>query len=173
MKFLGSGTQSVGFLIILGLVVVGGGLVTIGWVDYVRTNEVVTNAEQTEVTILESSVSEPDGSSSDNDEYRITIRYEYEIDGQRYKSSSVNPGISDRSYSQRWRAQAIVDKYPVGETRTGYVHSAEPNRAYLEQPSRADQLENNALNIGMSVVGGLMFLLSSIGAVRMAAGIDR
>lgn len=167
----GSGGRT-GFLVVLALVVVGGGLVTIGWVDYVRTNEMVASAEETEVTVLESSLSESGGPADDRS-YTITVVYEYDIDGKTYQSSSVHPGISDRSYSQRRRAQTLVDKYPVGETRTGYVHPDEPDRSYLEQPSRVDRLRDNALNAGTAVVGGLILLVSSVGAVRTAAGIER
>ncbi|MFC7056891.1 DUF3592 domain-containing protein [Halovenus salina] len=148
----GSGGRA-GFLVVLALVVVGGGLATVGWVDYARTNEIVASAEETEVTVLESSLSESGGPAEDRS-YTVTIVYEYEVDGQTYQSSSVRPGLSDRSYSQRRRAQTLADKYPVGERRTGYVHPNEPDQSYLEQPSRADRLRDNALNAGTVAVGG-------------------
>jgi hypothetical protein len=161
-----------GFLLVLVLLVVGFGLATIGWVDYAAARDTTENAEPIEVTVLESEVTDSGGSSSDRT-YSISVLYEYEVDGETYRSSNVRPGLSDRSYEQRHRAATVARKYPVNETATGYVDPENPERAYLEQPSPVDRLERNVVNAGLTAVGVLIFLVSAVGAVRSAALVER
>lgn len=161
-----------GFLLMLVLLVVGFGLATIGWVDYAAATDVTANAEPTDVTVVESEVTDSGGSASDRT-YSVSIVYEYEVDGETYRSSGVRPGISDRSYEQRRRAATVVRKYPENETATGYVDPERPERAYLEQPSAADRLERNVGNAGLTAVGVLVFVVSAVGAVRSGALVER
>lgn len=173
MTSLAPGERTAGFLLVLGLLVVGFGLATLGWVDYVTANDAIENAERTEVTVVETQLTEHRGEADGERSYSVTIVYEYEVDGETYRSSNVRPGVSDRSYSRRVDAEGLLQRYPEGETATGYVDPDDPERAFLERPSRGDRLENHLLNAAVTLVGLLVFAVGAVGALRSAAAIDR
>lgn len=155
------------------LLVVGFGVATVGWVDHAVADATVEDAEPTTVTVSESEMSEYAGTADEETEYSVTIVYEYELDGETYQSSNIYPGVSDRRYSSQARARGIVDRYPEGETATGYVDPDAPGRAYLLERSDANSIWNSVGNVVAVGIGSLLFLAGAVGALRSAAQIER
>lgn len=155
------------------LTAVGFGVMTVAWVDHAAANDAIANAEPTTVTVVESEVNEHIDRDDNSREYSVTIVYEYAVDGETYESSNVYPGISDRRYSSRSRAQGLVDRYEAGETVTGYVDPDDPDRSYLRERSEFDRLRNDVGNAIALVLGGLLFVGGTVGSIRSAAAIER
>lgn len=85
---------------------------------------------QVPCTILSSSVGSH-SSSKGGSTYSVDIRYAYEYDGVPYESDRYNFfGGSSSGYDGK---QAVVDRYPAGETRQCYVNPETPGEAVLNR----------------------------------------
>ena len=136
-------TRSIfGFAVILlamGLVVTG-----IGIHEYQTQTEALDNAVEVDATIVTSEVQlhqdefdRTDRSSdyrttTDTPEYRLVIEFEYEFEGEQYRSSNVNVAGSIERFDSRSEAQETQAEYPEGSQTTAYVNPDEPGEAFLE-----------------------------------------
>jgi hypothetical protein len=67
--------------------------------------------------------------TTDSAEYRISVAYEYVVNGVRYTGKRI--GFGPRSYTRKKRAQAELERYPVGCTVTAYFDPENPGDAVL------------------------------------------
>ena len=64
-------------------------------------------------------------------EYRVTIAYEYTVNGQVFTSSQINAGGSS-TYTTERQAQEMIDDYPAGTRTQVQYDPANPEFAALE-----------------------------------------
>ena len=60
---------------------------------------------------------------------RHVLRYEYEVNGQRYESSAFD--LLDTRYAEREKAEKICSRYRIGETYSCWYDPLEPKTAVL------------------------------------------
>ena len=151
-------------LLAMGLVITG-----IGINEYQTQTEALDNAVEVDATIVTSEVQlyedefERTGRSdrdrprrtTDTPEYQIVIEFEYEFEGQQYRSSNVNVAGSIERFDSRSDAQEALAEYPEGTQTTAYVNPDEPGEAFLE-----DDLPLGTYLI--PVVGGFLLFASVV-----------
>lgn len=93
-------------------------------------------------------------SSSSGSEYRYVpeVQYEYQVEGARYEGDRIAFG-STRERS-RFRAQDVVDRYPIASDVNVHYDPSNPSNSVLEPG--AD------LVLSIMPWGGLLFLLAGI-----------
>lgn len=125
-------------LLAMGLVVTA-----IGVDEYQSQTEALDDAVEVEATIVTSevhlyqdefdrTVRTADDRTTDTPEYRLVIEFEYEFEGQQYRSSNVNVAGSVERFDSREDARAALEAYPEGSQTTAYVDPDEPGEAFLE-----------------------------------------
>lgn len=105
------------------------GLVTYGGYDYVQQSEAVTNAVAVEATVTAASVDRLEDRRGVD--YEPDIEYTYQYQGETYTSEQVFPSTGVRTYSDRSKAQSIVDAYNTGTTVRAYVTPSAPGDGFL------------------------------------------
>jgi hypothetical protein len=120
-------------LFVLVFVVVGVAITGFGVMDYQNRQSDIENAVQVQGTVQ--SVDVHERSSEGDSSYNPYIKYTYSHDGQQYTSRSVYPGLNQRTFDSRDKAEEVVSQYSPGETTTVYVNQENPSSAFLvEEP---------------------------------------
>jgi hypothetical protein len=88
--------------------------------------------------------------------YSPVVRYEYTVAGVTYKSAE----FGDRDPVTEDRAQAIIDRYPVGEPVTVYYDPAHPHASALEQGRGSAPWGKLALGLVGLLTGGVMVFIA-------------
>ena len=128
------------------ILLVGGIVVTaMGIGAYQSQTEALDNAVEVEATIVTSEVEvyEDEFRSTPRDrdrvrgttetpEYRLVIEFEYEFEGEQYRSSNIDVAGSVEKFDDRSDAQEALAEYPEGSQTTAYVNPDEPGEAFLE-----------------------------------------
>jgi len=142
-----------GAILLLGVAVVAGGM-TLG--DEGRDR--IERAETTNGTVLAASY------ESGIDDYEVTIRYEYTVDGTTYESDAVYPNGERSDGVAGTKATDLVERFPAGETVTVYYLPDEPSTAFLipDERNRAD----NIVIVVMGVCIGVLGIAVILGAFR-------
>lgn len=103
-----------------------------------RSAEAVKSWSQTTGHILQSYVGRR--SSNHSSAYYAEILYEYVVDGRRYQSTQVRPGI-EIGFGARSIPQQMVDRFPVGATVPVFFDPTNPTQSVLEQtPSSGNKV---------------------------------
>lgn len=149
---------------ILVFVAIGGALIYGGFtLQADMPSEVET--ETVEATVLESDFAQR-GSGSDR-EFSVRVTYEYEVDGQSYRSSNVKAGATGYTVDTRQRAQTLVEgQWAQGATTEAEVDPSDPETAYLVGYRRGDRFERTLIHYGLVAVGGLMLLASAVSLAK-------
>lgn len=116
-------------LMVLVVGIVAGG---IGVMDYQNQRSDIQEAVQVEGTVEDTDV---DRRGTDDD-YFPQVRYTYSYEGQRYTSTKVYPGSSEKSFNTEEQAEEAISQYSPGETTTVYVNQDDPSSAYLIQQTQ-------------------------------------
>lgn len=158
-------TQST-LLGILVFLAIGGGLVYGGL--YLQGQMPSGEAtEATDATVLESDFTQR-GSGSER-EFKIRVTYEYEVDGETYRSSNVKAGEASYTVDTRQSARELLDEqWADGATIEAQVDPDDPETAYLVGYRRGDRLERTLIHYGLVGVGGLMILASVVSLGKKA-----
>ena len=123
------------------LLVVGVGLTAVGVMEYQSQVSALDEADEVEATITESEVllyedefdsTGTDDRYSDEREYRKHVEFEYEYEGQQYRSTNIDIAGTTERYDEREDAKAALAAYPDGGQVTAYVDPNEPDEAFLE-----------------------------------------
>lgn len=138
-------TDSTALVVVMGVLLfaVGIGMTAYGVGEYRSYEDALDDAAEVEATIVESSVQPyspgvSDGRSSDRNrddedrEYRLVVEFEYEFEGQQYRSSNFDLAGTTREYDSRSKAQRERENYLEGDQVTAYVRPDEPGEAFLE-----------------------------------------
>ncbi|MGB9951181.1 DUF3592 domain-containing protein [Haloarcula marismortui] len=134
------------------------GLLGFGGYDYVQQSQAVDNAVPVQATITDSSVDRMDGGRGID--YEPEIRYTYQYQGETYTSEQVFPSTGVRTYSDRSRAESVVDSYEPGTTTRAYVSPADPDGAFLIRERTPFPLRAIAAGGVLAAIG----VLSGLGA---------
>ena len=130
---------------------VGAGLAYWGW-TVLQKAQASTTWPSVQGEILASDVNY--WSDEDGDYYQPEVTFEYTVADRRYEASRINFS-SDTSYNTNDDAQAVTNRYPVGQTIPVYYDPTEPDTAVLEPGATA----GSYLLLG---IGGFFILLSLI-----------
>ncbi len=107
-------------------------------------------------TVIESRVRDHHN-SDDSTVYRAVVRYEYMIEGTRYTGNQVS--LSDINHMNSKKAEAVVSRYPVGQTVAVHYDPVSPGRAVLETGVKGSV---------WAVIGvGCLLTLMGMGAVKL------
>jgi hypothetical protein len=112
------------YLLVLAVALVGAG----GY-SYVQQGQAVSDAVTVQAMVDSARVERIDSRRSID--YEPEIEYTYEYQGETYTSEQVYPGPTIRTYSDRSKAQSIVQSYEPGTTVQAYVRSSAPSNAFL------------------------------------------
>ena len=91
-----------------------------------------------EATVLEASVKEDFNRSRARMMYKPTVKYRYEIKGNRYESTRLYFGYDWYSTSSKHAANEIIRRYQPLSNVTAYVDSKDLSRAYLVSKPRTE-----------------------------------
>lgn len=105
------------------------GLIGFGSYDYVQQSQAITNAVAVEATVTAASVDRIDDRRGID--YAPDIEYRYQYQGETYTNAHVFPSTGTRTYSDRSKAQSIVDSYAPGSTVRAYITPSDPSDAFL------------------------------------------
>ncbi|EMA09855.1 Protein of unknown function [Haloarcula vallismortis] len=134
------------------------GLLGFGGYDYVQQSQAVDNAVAVQATITDARVDRMEGGRGVD--YEPEIRYTYQYRGETYTSEQVFPSTGVRTYSDRSRAESVVESYQPGATTRAYVSPADPNDAFLIRERTPWPLRAIAIGGFLSVIG----VLAGLGA---------
>ena len=134
------------------------GLLGFGGYDYVQQSQAVDNAVAVQATITDARVDRMEGGRGID--YEPEIRYTYQYQGETYTSEQVFPSTGVRTYSDRSRAESVVESYEPGATTRAYVSPADPNDAFLVRERTPWPLRAIAIGGFLSVIG----VLAGLGA---------
>ncbi|OIB56503.1 DUF3592 domain-containing protein [Natrialba sp. SSL1] len=115
------------------LLLVGAGVIWLGYSDYTTQEERLENAVEVDAEIVETDVDRRSSSSgSSGSTYYPVVEFEYTYEESTYTSSNLHASDSRSGHSSRSAAQSIVAEYPEGEQVTAYLDPSEPEAAFLE-----------------------------------------
>ncbi|EMA12297.1 DUF3592 domain-containing protein [Haloarcula marismortui] len=140
------------------LLLLATGLLGFGGYDYVQQSQAVDNAVAVQATITDSSVDRMDGGRGID--YEPEIQYTYKYQGETYTSEQVFPSTGIRTYSDRSKAESVVESYEPGTTARAYVSPADPDDAFLIRERTPFPLRAIAVGGFLSVIG----VLAGLGA---------
>ncbi|SDE77828.1 DUF3592 domain-containing protein [Halorientalis regularis] len=103
--------------------------------------------DRVQATVVETGIEEFD----DDEEYRPVVVYEYEIDGETYRSDNFYPGSTYPPYTEA-KARDRISGYESGETVTMFVDLDDPDRAFLERQPLGERI----VSLGGYAVGILI-----------------
>ena len=107
---------------------IGGGLTFWGW-RIVGDARASSSWQQVEGVVTRSEVTHSTDSDGD-DSYSPRVTYGYLAGNLRQESYTIKFG--ENSYDSRRSAEAIADRYPVGQKVTVYYDPARPGKSVLE-----------------------------------------
>jgi hypothetical protein len=144
-------------LLALVFVVVGVAIIGFGVMDYQNRQSDIQNAVQVEGTVQSVDVHEQSSEGSDSS-YNPYIKYAYSYEGQQYTSRSVYPGLNQRVFDNRDKAEEVVSEYSSGETTTVYVNQENPSSAFLIKET---QTSRSFLIMGFGLIFVVIGFVSS------------
>lgn len=132
------------------------GFITFGGYDYVQQERAVDNAVAVQASVDSAHVEQVDSRRSID--YEPDIEYTYRYRGETYTSDQVFPGTTIRTYSDRSKAQSIVQSYRPGTTVRAYVHPSDPDDGFLireRTPWPVRAIAIGSVLLGVVVLAGL------------------
>lgn len=64
--------------------------------------------------------------------HRVEVKYEYEVDGQKYEGTNITAKTAQMFYPTQGAAEMAARNYPVGSTVTVFYHPDRPHESVLE-----------------------------------------
>ncbi len=101
-----------------------------------------------------------DEQSASQPMYSADVAYSYQVKDMIYTSDRISFG-GKSSYSNRLRAEEIVDRYPEGSEVTVYFDPAKPQEAVLERTSKGSRVFLGA-GISFIAVGVIILIVALI-----------
>ncbi|QQL45099.1 DUF3592 domain-containing protein [Sulfuriroseicoccus oceanibius] len=147
------------FLVVFGLIIaaMGGAFIALMWNGYQKVRTTYTWTEHP-CLILESRIIEDSRVPNALPEYRIDVRYTYEIDGTRYTGDQVRTRV--RRLKEKEKLTGFAESIPAGTQTVCYVDPTDPTNAILQRDTKA------ALYTiwfpGLFLVGGLGIAASAL-----------
>jgi len=108
---------------------------------------------------IESSDYQTRGREGPSQTYKPEIAYEYEFDGETYRSETVFPGGNYDSRDEMG-VRRLVDEHTVGDRVTAYVDPDDPDSSYL--------VEGELRTAWLFVAAGVVVLTIALGLVAYA-----
>lgn len=143
----GKGALLSNFVIIL----VGIGLILLGYSTYTSQNQALENPVNVSATVTDTGIDEQSSRRGGID-YQPEISFEYSYEGQEYTSTNMYPGGQDpEEHNVESEAREVVEEYSQGSEIHIYVPPESPGEAFIE----AKKTNNPFIAMG----GGILFIL--------------
>lgn len=159
----GESTTVLGIFValVIGSALVAGGL-------YLQDAQTATeNTESVNATVIESDYSQR-GSGTDR-EFVVDVTYEFELDGETYRSSNVAAGPTGYTVDTRQRAELLVtEQWAPGNTVEAQVDPSDPDTSYLAEYRRGEKTEESIAHYLLIGAGGLLILASIVSIFKKA-----
>ncbi|ELZ41192.1 hypothetical protein C463_13144 [Halorubrum californiense DSM 19288] len=136
-------------MLLIGLAVTG-----YGAYDYTQQSDAVADAVEVDAEIAALDVESSSSGSSTSVDYRPTVRFTYEYEGNTYESTNVFPAAITSNYDTESAAREVIGEYAVGESTTAYVDPADPDGAFLKAQTSNAPLIAAALGVVFVLGGG-------------------
>jgi hypothetical protein len=144
----------------IAIILVGIGLIFLGYNTYTGQNQALENPVNVSATVTETGIDRQSGGRG-APEYQPKITFEYSYEGQDYTSSNMYPGgQKPEDYNVESNAKQVVDEYSQGFEITVNVPPENPGEAFIKAKKT-----NNPL-IGMGA--GVLFIL--LGSYKFVKG---
>ena len=137
-------------------ILVGGGFALIGLmlayrcVDDIRQDKASFSWSTTPGEIVSASYSRPTTKWG----YRVSLEYQYEVGGQRYRSHRITR--TGGGYSSEETAREMLAKYTAGKQVTVYFPPNRPEASILEPQVKKSNYFGIALGVVAVVLGGFL-----------------
>jgi len=151
----GDGAGGLVLLVVIGVALAGG-----TWYMHQGQQDAVREHEPVEATVLSTSIDRTDEGADDDREVTFSpvVAYEYEVDGETYRSTTVRPAGMEKAYDGEREARAFLAEYEPGQQVTAYYDPAAPDEAFLVRETTGGLLRFTAVGALAAVlgVGGLL-----------------
>ena len=143
----------------LAVLVFGCVLAGYGVYDYVQQDDAIRDAVEVDATITDIGVETQSTTGSGDVDYRPTVSYSYEYEGESYVGTGLYAASIPPSYDTESAAEDVVAGYETGQTVTAYVSPDAPSDAFLRtEPSNSPLLAAG--------IGGILTLLGGASAAK-------
>lgn len=137
------------------IVLIGLGLVGLGYNTYVNQNQALEDPINVSATVTETGIDQ-DSSRRGGIDYQPDIKFEYTYDGQQYTSTNMYPGGQQPDhYDREAKARAVLDTYSQGSEITVYVPPETPGEAFIQAKKTNDPLF--FIGIGLLMIGAATY----------------
>jgi Protein of unknown function (DUF3592). len=134
------------------IVLVGLGLIFLGYNTYTSQNQALENPVNVSATVTDTGIQE-DSSRRGGIDYQPVIQYEYSFEGQEYTSDNMYPGgQSPKDYNLQSSAKEVVEDYTQGSKLNVYVPPENPGEAFI----KAKKTNSPLFFIGIGVLFVIM-----------------
>jgi hypothetical protein len=158
-----SQTTVLGILVTLAI----GGTLIYGGLYLQDAQSATENTESVNATVIESGYTER-GSGTDR-EFNVDVTYEFEFDGQTYRSSNVAAGPTGYTVDTRQRAELLITEQWAPENIVeAQVNPSDPETSYLAEYRRGEKTEESIGHYLLIGAGGLLILASIVGIIKKA-----
>ncbi|MFC7097696.1 DUF3592 domain-containing protein [Halobaculum marinum] len=144
-------------MLVVGLAVTG-----FGAYDYTQQSDAVADAVDVDAVVVETGV-EATSTGSAGADYRPTVEFTYEYDGESYTSTNVFPSTTSPTYDTESAARDVLADYESGDSVSAHVDPADPDSAFL-----LDRTSNAPL-----LFAGIGLLFVAVGGVSAARRVRR
>ena len=156
-------TTVLGILVTLAI----GGLLIYGGMYLQDAQTATENTESVNATVVESDYTQR-GSGTDR-EFTVDVTYEFELDGETYRSSNVAAGPTSYTVETRQRAELLInEQWAPGNTVEAQVDPSDPDTSYLAEYLRGEKTEESIAHYLLIGAGGLLILASIVGIFKKA-----
>lgn len=142
------------------LLLLGVGIAGFGIHDYTQQSDAIANAVEVDATITETGVEAVSSGSTSGTEYKPTVSFRYEYQGESYTGTNVFPATVSPTYETRAAAESVLQGLEEGETVTAYVDPDSPDEAFL-------QTKRSTAPLVVAAIGGLFTIIGAISYVRL------
>jgi|APHM01.1.fsa_nt_gi Protein of unknown function (DUF3592). len=134
------------------IVLVGFGLIFLGYNTYTSQNQALENPVNVSATVTNTAIQE-DNSRRGGIDYQPVIEYEYSFEGQEYTSDNMYPGgQSPKDYNLQSNAEEMLDDYEEGTEINVSVPPGSPGEAFI----KAKETNSPLFFIGIGVLFVIM-----------------
>lgn len=132
----------------IAIILVGFGLIFLGYNTYTSQNQALENPVNVSATVTDTGI-DRQSSRRGGPDYQPEIIFEYSYEGQDYTSSNMYPGGQDpKDYNVESNAREVVQEYSQGSEISVSVPPENPGEAFI----KAKKTNNPLIGMGFGVI---------------------
>ena len=142
----------------IAIILVGFGLIFLGYNTYTSQNQALENPVNVSATVTETDI-DRQSSRRGGPDYQPEIIFEYSYEGQDYTSSNMYPGgQKPEDYNLESNAREVVQEYSQGSEITVSVPPSSPGEAFIHPSKTRDPLMFIAVGFSFVLAGSYKFM---------------